>query len=216
MSKIINAIIIGLFGATCFSVGIYYGLERSEHYLESVMTEYEIISDKVDTFEKVSDPKTIRLYVRELNKLLDDMNRLGTLINGGDELNIVLTNYEKEYVRLQQKVADVLDEIEVVEGKLINQDITLSDFTDVNMDKIAKLKKQIQDQNNYTTQVNTSLGQKIKGVEDEIIIIKNSKYGKKIWKVKKKSKKEIKMEISDPYPIQDTPQQDTFNSQRPR
>ena len=189
MSKIINAIIIGLFGATCFSVGIYYGLERSEHYLERVMTEYEIISDKVDTFEKVSDPKTIRLYVRELNKLLDDMNRLGTLINGGDELNIVLTNYEKEYVRLQQKVADVLDEIEVVEGKLINQDITLSDFTDVNMDKIAELKKQIQDQNNYTTQVNTSLGQKIKGVEDEIIIIKNSKYGKKIWKVKKKVKK---------------------------
>ena len=117
------------------------------------------------------------------------MNRLGTLINGGDELNIVLTNYEKEYVRLQQKVADVLDEIEVVEGKLINQDITLSDFTDVNMDKIAELKKQIQDQNNYTTQVNTSLGQKIKGVEDEIIIIKNSKYGKKIWKVKKKVKK---------------------------
>jgi len=33
---------------------------------------------------------------------------------------------------------------------------------------------------------------------------------------KKKSKKEIKMEISDPYPTQDTPQQDTFNSQRPQ
>ena len=53
------------------------------------------------------------------------MNRLGTLIDGGDELNIVLTNYEKEYVRLQEKVSEVLNEIEVVEGKLINQDITL-------------------------------------------------------------------------------------------
>ena len=186
MSKIINAIIIGLFGAVCFSVGIYYGIERSEHYLESVMDEYEIISNKVDAFEKVSDPKTIRLYVTELNKLLDDMNRLGTLIDGGDELNIVLTDYEKEYVRLQQKVADVLNEIEVVEGKLINQDITLSDFTDVNMEKIAALQQRLKRTHDYTNQVNTSLTQKIKDVENDVIIIKDSKYGKKIWKIKKK------------------------------
>ena len=184
--KIINAIIIGLFGAVWFSVGIYYGIERSEHYLESVMDEYEIISNKVDAFEKVSDPKTIRLYVTELNKLLDDMNRLGTLIDGGDELNIVLTDYEKEYVRLQQKVADVLNEIEVVEGKLINQDITLSDFTDVNMEKIAALQQRLKRTHDYTNQVNTSLTQKIKDVENDVIIIKDSKYGKKIWKIKKK------------------------------
>jgi len=186
MSKNIGFILSVLFGIVCFSAGIYYSSSQFDESLDLVMDEYEVISDKVDAFEKVSDPKTIRLYVRELNKLLDDMNRLGTLIDGGDELNIVLTNYEKEYVRLQEKVSEVLNEIEVVEGKLINQDITLSDFTDVNMEKIAKLKKQIQEQNNYTTQVNTTLGQKIKGVEDEIIIIKNSKYGKKIWKVKKK------------------------------
>ena len=189
MNKNIGFILSVLFGIVTFFAGIQYSLNVMEKQVDAWDSNYQIITDKVLSFEKVSDPKTIRLYVNELNKLLDDMNRLGTLINGGDELNIVLTNYEKEYVRLQQKVADVIDEIEVVEGKLINQDITLSDFTDVNMDKIAKLKKQIQDQNNYTTQVNTSLGQKIKGVEDEIIIIKNSKYGKKIWKVKKKVKK---------------------------
>ena len=33
---------------------------------------------------------------------------------------------------------------------------------------------------------------------------------------KKKVKNDLKMEISDPYPPQDTPQQDTFNNQRPR
>jgi hypothetical protein len=54
------------------------------------------------------------------------------------------------------------------------------------MEKIAELKKQIQGQNDYTTQVNTLLGQKIEGIEKDVIIIKDSKYGKKIWKVKKK------------------------------
>ena len=217
MSKIINAIIVGLFGVVCFSAGIYYATLEFENQVQVWDSNYQIITDKVGAFEKVSDPKTIRLYVKELNRLLDDMNRLGNLIDGGDELNIVLTNYEKEYGRLQEKVSEVLDEIEVVEVKLMNQNITLSDFTDVNMEKIAKLKKQIQEQNNYTTQVNTTLGQKIKGVEDDVIIIKNSKYGKKIWKIKKSKKsKKPKMEISDPYPTQDTPQQDTFNSQRPQ
>ena len=217
MSKIINAVIIGLFGAICFSVGIYYSTLQFEEQVNTWDSNYQIITDKVLSFEKISDPKTIRLYVTELNKLLDDMNRLGTLIDGGDELNIVLTNYEKEYDRLQRKVSDVMDEIEVVEDKLITQNITLSDFTDVNMEKIAELKKQIQEQNDYTSQVNTTLDQKIKGVEDDVIIIKNSKYGKKIWKIKKSKKsKTPKIEISDPYPTQDTPQQDTFNNQRPQ
>jgi len=186
MNKVIKTIILTLIGAGCFSGGVYYGLERSEHYLESVMTEYEVISDKVYAFEKVSDPKTIRLYVKELNKLLDDMNKLSNLVNGGDALNIVLTNYQIEYNRLQEKLSDVLDEVEVVEEEIANQNITLSDFTDVNMEKIAELKKQIQGQNDYTTQVNTLLGQKIEGIEKDVIIIKDSKYGKKIWKVKKK------------------------------
>ena len=216
MSKIINAIIIGLFGVVCFSAGIYYSTTEFEEQVNVWDSNYQIITDKVGAFEKVSDPKTIRLYVKELNRLLDDMNRLGNIIDGGDELEIVLTNYEKEYGKLQEKVSDVLDEIEVVEDKLITQNITLSDFTDVNMEKISELKKKIQEQNDYTSQVNTTLGQKIKDVEDDVIIIKNSKYGKKIWKIKKSKKsKKSNMEISDPYPTQDTPQQDTFNSQRP-
>ena len=132
MSKIINAIIIGLFGVVCFSAGIYYSTLGFEEKLNVWDSNYQIITDKVYSFEKVSDPKTIRLYVNELNKLLDDMNRLGTLIDGGEELEIVLTNYEKEYGRLQNKVSDVLNEFELIEKKLINHDVTLSDFTDVN------------------------------------------------------------------------------------
>ncbi len=170
----------------CFAGGLYLGVTKVEEQTTKWDVRYKETDDKVSAFIKVSDPKTIRHYVKELNKLLDDMNRLGIIIDGGNELNTILTDYEKEYVGLQRKVSDVMDEIEVVEDKLITQNITLSDFTDVNMEKIAELKKQIQEQNDYTTQVNTSLDQKIKDVEKDVIIIKDSKYGKKIWKVKKK------------------------------
>ena len=186
MSKIINAVIVGLFGAVCFSVGIYYSTLQFEEQVNTWDSNYQIITDKVYSFEKVSDPKTIRLYVNELNKLLDDMNRLGNIIDGGDELEIVLTNYEKEYGRLQNKVSDVLDEFELVEKKLINHDITLSDFTDVNMEKIDELKRKINQQRQYTADTKVSLESKLKDVENDVIIIKDSKYGKKIWKIKKK------------------------------
>ena len=186
MNKNIGFILSVLFGIVTFFAGIQYSLNVMEKQVDAWDSNYQIITDKVLSFEKVSDPKTIRLYVNELNKLLDDMNRLGTLIDGGDELEIVLTNYEKEYGRLQNKVSDVLDEFELVEKKLINHDITLSDFTDVNMEKIDELKRKINQQRQYTADVKVSLESKIKDVENDVIIIKDSKYGKKIWKIKKK------------------------------
>ena len=189
MSKIINAIIIGLFGAVCFSVGIYYSTLQFEEQVNTWDSNYQIITDKVYSFEKVSDPKTIRLYVKELNKLLDDMNKLGTLIDGGNELEIVLTNYEKEYGRLRTKVSELIDEVELVEEKLLNQSITLSDFTDVNMEKIDELKRKIDQQRQYTADVKVSVESELKDIKNDVIIIKDSKYGKKIWKVKKKVKK---------------------------
>jgi methyl-accepting chemotaxis protein len=186
MSKIINAIIIGLFGAVCFSVGIYYSTLQFEEQVNTWDSNYQIITDKVYSFEKVSDPKTIRLYVKELNKLLDDMNKLGTLIDGGNELEIVLTNYDKEYGRLRTKVSELIDEVELVEEKLLNQSITLSDFTDVNMEKIDELKRKIDQQRQYTADVKVSVESELKDIKNDVIIIKDSKYGKKIWKVKKK------------------------------
>ena len=189
MNKNIGFILSVLFGIVTFFAGIQYSLNVMEKQVDAWDSNYQIITDKVLSFEKVSDPKTIRLYVNELIKLLDDMNRLGNIIDGGDELEIVLTNYEKEYGKLQNKVSDVLNEFELVEQKLINHDITLSDFTDVNMEKIDELKRKINQQRQYTADTKVSLESKLKDVENDVIIIKDSKYGKKIWKVKKSKRR---------------------------
>jgi methyl-accepting chemotaxis protein len=185
MSKITEALSLVIMGVGCFIGGIYYSTLEFEEQVNEWDLNYQTISDKVDVFEGVSDPETIRLYVKELNKMLDDMNRLGILIDGGNELNIILTDYEKEYVRLQKKVSEVLDEVEVVKDKLITQNITLSEDQDELFDTTEDLEIIIKDQSDYISQLNVELGQSINKVEEDVQTIKSSKYGKKIWKVKK-------------------------------
>ena len=50
------------------------------------------------------------------------------------------------------------------------------------------LQKKLQEQSDYISQLNVELGQSINKVEEDVQTIKSSKYGKKIWKVKKKWK----------------------------
>ena len=169
-----------------FLGGVKYSLYKLNEETSYWAKQYKETDDKVSAYIKVSDPKTTRLYIDELNKLLDDMNRLGSIIEGGEELNNILINYEKEYIKLQTKVFELIDEIELVEEKLINQDVLLSDVVDDFEVVFDELKQKLKDQRQYTADVKVSVESKLKDVEDDVIIIKDSKYGKKIWKIKKK------------------------------
>ena len=70
MNKNIGFILSVLFGIVTFFAGIQYSLNVMEKQVDAWDSNYQIITDKVLSFEKVSDPKTIRLYVNELNNCL--------------------------------------------------------------------------------------------------------------------------------------------------
>ena len=110
MSKIINAILIGLLGGGCFSAGVYYATLEFENELNVWDSNYQIITDKVYAFEEVSDPKTIRLYVKELNKILDDITFLGKMVESGQLADEALTGFFETY----QNKLDNLNERVVV------------------------------------------------------------------------------------------------------
>ena len=190
MNKVIKTIILTLIGAGCFSGGVYYGLERSEHYLESVMTEYEVISDKVYAFEKVSDPKTIRLYVKELNKILDDVTFLGKMVKSGqtsaESLDEFFSNYDTMINSVNDRILELNKEHMESVTKFNSQIAGLSEDQDELFDTTEDLEIIIKDQSDYISQLNVELGQSINKVEEDVQTIKSSKYGKKIWKVKKK------------------------------
>ena len=110
MSKIINAIIIGLLGGGCFTAGIYYATLEFEEQVNVWDSNYQIITDKVYAFEKVSDPKTIRLYIKELNKILDDIEFLHSIIESGQIADEAITDFFNSY----QNKLDELNERVVV------------------------------------------------------------------------------------------------------
>ena len=222
MSKIINAILIGLLGGGCFSAGVYYSTLEFENQIQVWDSNYQIITDKVYAFEKVSDPKTIRLYVKELNKILDDVTFLGKIVESGQVSSESLDEFFSEYQRKLDEANDMIfghhTELTELEYKLKEQVTRLTGETDDNLESIQEIQDRIQEQVDYVNKSNVDIGQSITNVEDDIQTIKSSKYGKKIWIVKKKSKKskiiKSNLETNDLYPPQDTPQQDTFNDQR--
>ena len=189
MKKIINAIIIGLLGGGCFSAGVYYATLEFENQVNVWDSNYQIITDKVYAFEKVSDPKTIRLYVKELNKILDDFTFLGKIVESGQVSSESLDEFFSEYQRKLDEANDMIFahhvELTELEDKFKEQVTRLTGETDDNLELIDSLAGELDEQNKYVNQLNIKLGQSIQEVEDDVQTIKSSKYGKKIWKVKK-------------------------------
>jgi hypothetical protein len=222
MSKIINAILIGLLGGGCFSAGVYYATLELEEQVNVWDSNYQIITDKVYAFERVSDPETIRHYVKELNKMLDDLEFLNNIIQSGqiadNTLDLFIDKHQKRIDGVNNKILELNKEHMESVTKFNSQIAGLSEDQDELFDTTEDLEIIIKDQSDYISQLNVELGQSITKVEDDIQTIKSSKYGKKIWIVKKKSKKskiiKSNLETNDLYPPQDTPQQDTFNDQR--
>ena len=91
--KVAIAVVLGTVG---FYSGIYYGIMKTDVYMENLMTEYEKISNEVDAFKKISDPETIRAYVKELNKILDDITFLHKIIETGQMAEESLNDFFEE------------------------------------------------------------------------------------------------------------------------
>ena len=189
MSKIINAIIIGLLGGGCFSAGVYYATLELEEQVNVWDSNYQIITDKVYAFEKVSDPKTIRLYVKELNKILDDVTFLGKMVESGqtsaESLDEFFSNYDTMINSVNDRILELNKEHMESVTKFNSQIAGLSEDQDELFDTTEDLEIIIKDQSDYISQLNVELGQSINKVEEDVQTIKSSKYGKKIWKVKK-------------------------------
>ena len=109
-NKIIQIVIMIIIGVGGFYGGVYYGVMKTDVYIENLMSEFEKISDDVDAFVKVSDPKTIRHYVKELNKILDDIEFLHNIIESGQIADEAITEFFNSY----QNKLDNLNERVVV------------------------------------------------------------------------------------------------------
>ena len=75
MSKNVGFILSVIFGIVCFSAGTYFSWMNLEKEYIKYTEKWDKINADVEQFVEVSNPKTIRFYVSELRKILDDMTR---------------------------------------------------------------------------------------------------------------------------------------------
>ena len=120
LNKAVNAILVISLTLSGFWAGIYYGIVEFENQVQIWDTNYQIITDKVWAFEKVSDPKTIRLYVKELNKILDDITFLSKMVKSGqlaDESLVVyasmVEDVDDRLIMLRKEMYDELESLKL-------------------------------------------------------------------------------------------------------
>ena len=181
MNKIVKIVILTLIGTGCFGTGLYYSTIRFNQTLDNIKSEYDVISEQVDAFVDLSNPKTIRFYTTELRRLLDDIKFLHILIESGqiadEKLDEYLASKEGNVDGIMKRLDGITTEVDSmltsshdhmhlmveelqdeVTSQLINSDVT---------SKVDSLNKQI-----------TSLENKLDDVNKVIDKIKNSKMSK--------------------------------------
>ena len=150
----------------CFVGGLYLGVTKVEEQTTKWDVRYKDTDDKVSAFIKVSDPKIVRSYVKQLNDLLDNMTILGKIIENGEEVDLALVRIEKEYIILGQQVKMMITEINnnlltLKEEQLrVNED--LNDLFDMSMDMPDKL-----------TLVDNKIMNKIKVIQTDLDTIRS-------------------------------------------
>ena len=189
MPKITETLSLVIMGVGCFVGGIHYATLEFEEQVNDWNLNYQTISDKVDAFEKVSDPETIRHYVKALNDILDDINYLDELIDTGQ---ISSNSLDKFFVNYQRQVDDINDRILLLHLELTELDSTFKgqvyQLTGETEDNFELIEDKIQEQIDYVNKLNVDIGQSVKQLEGDVQTIKSSKYGNKIWEIKNKGK----------------------------
>jgi len=182
LNKAVNAILVISLTLSGFWAGIYYGIVEFENQVQIWDTNYQIITDKVWAFEKVSDPKTIRLYVKELNKILDDITFLSKMVKSGqlaDESLVVYASMVEDVDdRLIMLRKEMYDELESLK-------LSITVKTD---DKVYGLKEDVVTGRKAVLSKLNGINRQLEALEDmtseisaDVDVIKNSKYAKKIW-----------------------------------
>ena len=170
-------IVVSFFG------GVKYSLHKINKETSYWAKQYKETDDKVSEYIEVSDPKTVRSYIKQLNDMLDNMTRLGKIIESGQELDEALIDILNQQQKINKKLGDMVT-LEEYKAYTVQNDFRLGaskhddddqydlieelsgDLDKVNYDYMKKLGK-----------IETDLSDVKKALKQ----IKDSKVGKKIW-----------------------------------
>ena len=178
-----NAVIFMLSIGLSIVVGIVVGTNKAEDRLVEYDKKYEKIEKDVSTFVDVSNPKTIRMYTKELRDILDNMSRLSKIIDKGEEIDIALG-----------KIMDGIEQLEDQWDVTLSNDLKMKETIEVVNEHIKEVDSRFQSQlgsilDKELETIDLRIAKQFDQIENDLrdirnmlTQIENSKVGQKIFK----------------------------------
>ena len=182
LEKLAIQIMVVLVGIGGFWAGMNYSMNKLSQEIEKWSSEYEQVNKNLSQYMEVADPQTVRFYVKELNKILDDITFLNNLVRSGQIADESLVVYASMVEDVDDRLIMLREEM-YKELKSLQLSITVK--TD---DKVYGLKEEVVTDRKAVLSKLNGINIRLDALEDmvselstDVDTIKNSKYGKKIW-----------------------------------
>ena len=170
-------IVVSFFG------GVKYSLHKINKETSYWAKQYKETDDKVSEYIEVSDPKTVRSYIKQLNDMLDNMTRLGKIIESGQELDEALIDILNQQQKINKKLGDMVT-LEEYKAYTVQNDFRLGASKHDDDDQYELIEELSGD----LDKVNYDYMKKLEKIETELLDvqrameqIKNSKTGQRIF-----------------------------------
>ena len=182
LDNIVSASIVVAISVGGFWSGMYYSMDKLSQEIQKWSLQYQQVNNNLRQYMKVADPETVRFYVKELNKILDDITFLNNLVESGqlaDESLIVyasmVEDVDDKLIMLRKEMYDELESLR----------LSITVKTD---DKVYGLKEEVVTDRNTVLSKLHDINRQLEALEEmtneisaDVDTIKNSKYAKKIW-----------------------------------
>ena len=158
---------------------IDYGERQSE-----LNTKNDMLKNRIQVYEKLSDPKSVQLYVSELNKLLDNMHRLGKIIEDGEEIDKALIDISNQQQEINDRFKTVLS-LEEHKAYVVQNDWRVSYNVEENKsvwERTDSLETDMETGNLSLIKKFDIIENDLRDIRNTITQIRSSKIGSKIFK----------------------------------
>ena len=185
LDNIVSVSIVVAISVGGFWSGMYYSMDKLSQEIQKWSLQYQQVNNNLRQYMEIADPQTVRFYVKELNKILDDITFLNNLVKSGqladESLVVYATMVEDVDDRLIMLREEMYDELESLR-------LSITVKTD---DKVYGLKEDVVTGRKAVLSKLNGINRQLDALEDmtnelstDVDTIRNSKYGKKIWSVK--------------------------------
>ena len=143
-----------------------------------------MLENRIAVYEKLSDPKSVQLYVSELNKLLDNMHRLGKIIEDGEEIDKALIDISNQQQEINDRFKTVLS-LEEHKAYIVQNDWRVSYNIEENKsvwERTDSLETDMETGNLSLIKKFDIIENDLRDIRNTITQIRSSKIGSKIFK----------------------------------